>query len=84
MAVSYRNVTAFPGCEGTDLFLISLIERYNFKHILEIGSGANPTLKVGDVRSRGISYVTSDWMPRRWKRPTRRSSGWWLTWRQWA
>jgi SAM-dependent methyltransferase len=60
MAVSYRNVTAFPGCEGTDLFLISLIERYNFKHILEIGSGANPTLKVGDVRSRGISYVTSD------------------------
>lgn len=60
MAISYRTTATFPGWSTADLFLTSLIDQYGCKHILEIGSGANPTLKPEEVRKRGLLYVTSD------------------------
>lgn len=37
-----------------------MIERYGCKRILEVGSGANPTLEVEYVRAKSLDYVTSD------------------------
>jgi 2-polyprenyl-3-methyl-5-hydroxy-6-metoxy-1,4-benzoquinol methylase len=60
VAISYRTADTFPGWGASGLFLASLIDQYGCKQVLEIGSGANPTLKPEDVLSRCISYVTSD------------------------
>ncbi len=60
MVVSYGTLPAFPGWGDGKEFLTPIIDQFGCKHILEIGSGANPTLKPADVKSRNISYVTSD------------------------
>lgn len=58
--VSFAPFTDFLGWErGTD-FLKTLIDEYGCKHILEIGSGANPTLEPKVVRDKRLLYVTSD------------------------
>jgi len=44
-------------------FFGSLISSHHCRRILEVGSGANPTLSPEYVRSAGISYVTSDANP---------------------
>jgi hypothetical protein len=61
MTVSYRCALddKFPGTSGPDFFQ-SLISTYNCRRILEIGSGANPTLPPRYVEANGLSYVTSD------------------------
>jgi hypothetical protein len=53
----------FPGWDGAPKFLESLVEEYDCGHILEVGSGANPTLREIYVRDRGISCITSDVEP---------------------
>jgi 2-polyprenyl-3-methyl-5-hydroxy-6-metoxy-1,4-benzoquinol methylase len=58
MIVSYGLVDEFQGWDS-GLFK-SLLTEYGSKRILEIGSGANPTLSPDDVRSNGLAYVTSD------------------------
>ncbi len=58
--VSFAPFTEFLGWErGTD-FLKNLIDEYGCKRILEIGSGANPTLEPKVVRDKRLLYVTSD------------------------
>jgi 2-polyprenyl-3-methyl-5-hydroxy-6-metoxy-1,4-benzoquinol methylase len=58
----------FPGWDGASDFLKSLIEEYNCSQVLEVGSGANPTLESTYVQDRGISYVTSDLEPEELKK----------------
>jgi SAM-dependent methyltransferase len=58
--VSFAPFTDFLGWErGTD-FLKTLIDEYGCQRILEIGSGANPTLEPKVVRDKRLLYVTSD------------------------
>lgn len=61
MMVSYKLVEQFQGWDAS-LFK-SLLAEHGSKRILEIGSGANPTLTPNDVRTNGLSYVTSDLSP---------------------
>jgi SAM-dependent methyltransferase len=61
MVVSYELLEQFQGW-GTEFFR-SLIAGAGSKRILEIGSGANPTLAPEIVRLNGLSYVTSDLSP---------------------
>jgi 2-polyprenyl-3-methyl-5-hydroxy-6-metoxy-1,4-benzoquinol methylase len=60
MIVSYEPVEAFPGWERAPTFFQSLITDYGSREILEVGSGANPTLEPEFVRSHGLVYTTSD------------------------
>jgi 2-polyprenyl-3-methyl-5-hydroxy-6-metoxy-1,4-benzoquinol methylase len=50
----------FPGWDGAPVFLESLIEEYQCKRVLEVGSGANPTLSPTYVLDHNISCITSD------------------------
>jgi SAM-dependent methyltransferase len=63
MVVSYAFIDEFPGWEHASELFISLIDEHGCKRILEIGSGANPTLAPADVQAMGITYVTSDANP---------------------
>jgi len=58
--VSFDAAENFAGWRGGTSFLQSLIGKYGCKRILEIGSGANPTLEPKLVSELGVSYVTSD------------------------
>lgn len=62
MKVSYGNALTqeFPGTSASRDFYKTLLEEYACKNILEIGSGANPTLPPDYVRANGLSYITSD------------------------
>jgi SAM-dependent methyltransferase len=59
--VSYRTFDAFEGWSA-DLFK-STIAEHHLLRVLEIGSGANPTLTPGFVRDHNLVYVTSDISP---------------------
>lgn len=60
MIVSYESVEAFPGWDKAPELFKSLISRCHAKCILEVGSGANPTLSPDFVRDNQLTYVTSD------------------------
>jgi SAM-dependent methyltransferase len=60
MIVSYQNVEEFPGWAAAPEFFKALFARYGSRCILEVGSGANPTLAPEFVRGNGLSYITSD------------------------
>jgi SAM-dependent methyltransferase len=60
MIVSYESVEAFPGWDKAPELFKSLISRCHAKRILEVGSGANPTLSSDFVRDNQLTYVTSD------------------------
>ncbi len=60
MIVSYGSVDEFQGWGGAAGLFKSLFEEHCSKRILEIGSGANPTLAPDYVQEKGLSYVTSD------------------------
>jgi SAM-dependent methyltransferase len=63
MLVSYGLVDKFQGWGAArDLFKL-LLEQHRSKRILEVGSGANPTLDPDYVQANGLSYVTSDVNP---------------------
>lgn len=63
MAVSYDSVDNFEGMGGAPALFKALLSQYGLKRILEVGSGANPTLSPNDVRAMSLSYVTSDISP---------------------
>jgi SAM-dependent methyltransferase len=63
MIVSFQPVEEFPGWSGAPELFESLLSRYGSKCILEIGSGANPTLAAEFVREHGLAYITSDVSP---------------------
>src|SRR6516165_10498024 len=56
--VSFESFSSFPGWDAS--LLKRLIEEHECKAILEIGSGANPTIEPEFVRDRRLRYVTSD------------------------
>lgn len=60
MIVSFDSALNFPGWQGGQGFLQYLVETYGCKRILEIGSGANPTIEPRLVHDLNLSYVTSD------------------------
>jgi len=60
MDIQYKSSDHFAGWEKAPDFIRSLLTDHNCKRILELGSGANPTLSPGFVKEKGFSYVTSD------------------------
>jgi 2-polyprenyl-3-methyl-5-hydroxy-6-metoxy-1,4-benzoquinol methylase len=60
MVVSFQSVEEFPGWAKAPEFFESLLSRYNSKRILEVGSGANPTLDPEFIRKNNLAYITSD------------------------
>ncbi|MAN28551.1 MULTISPECIES: class I SAM-dependent methyltransferase [Mesonia] len=60
MLIDFRNKTAFPGWEQAPQFLSQLITSNNIKNVLEVGSGANPTLDAETIMALGIHYTTND------------------------
>src|SRR5262245_1559461 len=58
--ISYHHVREFPGWAKAQAFLRALIADYHPRVLLEIGSGANPTLDVETARQAGLRYITSD------------------------
>jgi hypothetical protein len=60
MIVRYQTVGDFAGWDGARGFLQSIIEANGCRNILEVGSGANPTLSADYVHANSLNYVTSD------------------------
>ena len=60
MAISYGRYDDFPGWAGAAGFFGELIELNGARTVLEIGSGANPTLSPSYVSARRLSYTTND------------------------
>jgi SAM-dependent methyltransferase len=60
MKVSYAHYLEFPGWGGAPGFLSALVAREGSASVLEIGSGANPTLSPAQVRELGVRYTTND------------------------
>ncbi len=60
MKISYSTVEQFQGWELAREAFGILIQKIEAKNVLEIGSGANPTLPVDFVHKHGISYTTND------------------------
>jgi SAM-dependent methyltransferase len=58
--VSYHHYREFPGWGGAAALLRELIEREGSRAVLEIGSGANPTLAAAELPVLGIRYTTND------------------------
>lgn len=58
--IAFRTFEEFPGWGDAPGFFKSLISEYECRRILEVGSGANPTLPAEYVRSTGLNYVTND------------------------
>lgn len=57
--ISYHPWEEFPARHTRD-HLLDLVARYHPADILEVGSGANPTLTADDLSANGIRYVTND------------------------
>lgn len=62
--IGFHSVDAFPGWDGAAAFLRGLVQRFRPARLLEIGSGANPTLDASEARRLGVHYITSDADPR--------------------
>ncbi len=63
MKVAYGHYRDFPGWTGAPAFLKAVIEREASTSVLEIGSGANPTLSPSELvplAQRGLRYTTND------------------------
>jgi len=57
---TYKSFLDFPGWGKMPLFIKEIITNYGLKKILEIGSGANPTINVKTVKELSLDYTTSD------------------------
>lgn len=60
MEILYGGYDDFPGWSQAPAFFGALVERNGSRTVLEIGSGANPTLSPSYVRERGLRYTTND------------------------
>src|SRR3974377_928663 len=58
--ISYHHVREFPGWQKAPDFLRTLIANYQPRILLEIGSGANPTLDLEAAQKSRLRYITSD------------------------
>jgi 2-polyprenyl-3-methyl-5-hydroxy-6-metoxy-1,4-benzoquinol methylase len=60
MNPEFRHFSNFPGWDKAPEFLRGLIEKHQAKVILEVGSGANPTIAAQEVERVGLDYTTND------------------------
>ncbi len=60
MIVSYHDYLRFPGWTMAPAFLSELIARHEPRSLLEIGSGANPTLAPAQFDAARLRYTTND------------------------
>ena len=60
MRIGYRHFSEFPGWNHAPGLLRQLIVENQSRSVLEIGSGANPTLSAQEVSAFGIEYTTND------------------------
>jgi Methyltransferase domain len=58
--VRYSLSDEFPGWAMAESYLVSMIEKHSPRTLLEIGSGANPTLKTAHLARHKLRYITSD------------------------
>ncbi len=59
-AVEFHHWDRFPWDAQARDRLLELIHQLNPKDVLELGSGANPTLTVDDIGEHRLHYVTND------------------------
>jgi SAM-dependent methyltransferase len=60
MKITYGTVDQFEGWDKAPKALEAFVASHGSRAILEIGAGANPTLPVEFVESRGLRYTTND------------------------
>jgi len=58
--VFYKTVKSFPGWGKAEAFFQDRIDEYNANSILEIGSGANPTISQNYAKKHDLEYTTND------------------------
>jgi len=60
MKTGYKSVSEFIGWGLAEEFIQQLIIKYNIKSILELGAGANPTIKPEFINANKLTYTISD------------------------
>ena len=60
MIIEYKKYDEFPGWGGAPELIRSIIDEYKVKDILEIGSGANPTIEPDYIFNNYLNYTTND------------------------
>jgi SAM-dependent methyltransferase len=60
MNIHYKSSDDFPGWGKAPHFIQSLLFEHNCRRILEVGSGANPTMTPDFIQKEQLTYVTSD------------------------
>jgi hypothetical protein len=58
--ISFDLFDRCPGWDHAQDWILGVIDRYQCRNILEIGSGANPTLSPSIIADRGLRYVAND------------------------
>jgi SAM-dependent methyltransferase len=58
--VRFESVYDFPGWDRAQQWITDIIERFGSVDVLEVGSGANPTLDRNDVSLRALRYTAND------------------------
>jgi len=58
--VAFHSVSEFPGWDMAPEWILNLIRKHGSKNVLEVGSGANPTLGADTVSSLNIRYTAND------------------------
>jgi 2-polyprenyl-3-methyl-5-hydroxy-6-metoxy-1,4-benzoquinol methylase len=58
--VGFHSVSEFPGWDMAPEWILNVIKTYGSANILEVGSGANPTLSVETVSALKIRYTAND------------------------
>jgi SAM-dependent methyltransferase len=58
--ISYAHYLEFPGWTAAPRFLAGVIERESCTSVLEIGSGANPTLSPAQLGDGRVRYTAND------------------------
>jgi SAM-dependent methyltransferase len=59
-AVKFESVYDFPGWDRAQQWITDIIQRFGSADVLEVGSGANPTLDINSVSSRALRYTAND------------------------
>ena len=60
MNIEYKNVQEFIGWDKAEAIIQKLILENNFKSILELGAGANPTIQLDFIKTNKLNYTISD------------------------
>jgi 2-polyprenyl-3-methyl-5-hydroxy-6-metoxy-1,4-benzoquinol methylase len=58
--VRFDSVYDFPGWDRAQQWITDIIQRFGSADVLEVGSGANPTLDTNSVSSRALRYTAND------------------------